>query len=73
MAGRRPFEDELEDWMECNGWERWEPATDQETVLNHTWRRDDFAVTDVLPRNAIVTESDQRLRAIDFIVTRLGQ
>lgn len=72
FVGHRPDEAELADWMHENGWEPWEPPTDQDTVLRHTWRRDDFAATDVLPRNAIATEADGRIRAIDFIVTRLS-
>lgn len=71
FVGHRPCEDELEDWMKSNGWEPWSPPTDQMTVSTHTWRRGEYAATDVLPRNAIVAESDGRLRAIDFIVTRL--
>ena len=72
FVGRRPCEDELEEWMQANGWEPWSPPTDQATVAEHTWRRADYVATDVLPRNAIVTESDDRLRAIDFIVTQLN-
>jgi len=71
FVGRRPCEDELEEWMTQCGWERWSPPTDQATVAEHTWRRDRYIVTDVLPRNAIVTDADERLRAIDFIVTEL--
>jgi hypothetical protein len=71
FVGRRPCEDELEEWMKANGWEPWSPPTDQATVAEHTWRRDEYVATDVLPRNAIVTEADDRLRAIDFIVTQL--
>jgi hypothetical protein len=70
-VGRRPSEDELEDWMTSNGWEPWSPPTDQSTVASCTWRRDQFAATDVLTRNAILCESDGRIRAIDFIVTKL--
>ena len=70
-VGRRPSEDELEDWMTSNGWEPWSPPTDQSTVASCTWRRGEFAATDVLTRNAILCESDGRIRAIDFIVTRL--
>ena len=72
FVGRRPCEDELEEWMQANGWEPWSPPTDQATVAEHTWRRADYVATDVLPRNAIVTEADDRLRAIDFIVTQLN-
>lgn len=70
-VGRRPTEEELENWMTSNGWEPWSPLTDQSTVAEFTWRRDDFIATDVLPRNAILCESDGGIRAIDFIVTRL--
>lgn len=70
-VGRRPCEDELEEWLRQCGWEPWSPPTDQATVAEHTWRRGDFVATDVLPRNAIVAEADDRIRAIDFIVTRL--
>lgn len=72
FVGRRPCEDELEEWMKANGWEPWSPPTDQATIAEHTWRRDEYVATDVLPRNAIVTEADDRLRAIDFIVTQLN-
>lgn len=71
FVGRRPCEDELAEWMKLNGWEPWGPQTDQATVAQHTWRRDGYIATDVLPRNAIVTEADERLRAIDFIVTQV--
>ena len=71
FVGRRPCEDELEEWMTQCGWERWSPPTDQATVAEHTWRRDRYIVTDVLPRNAIVTDADESIRAIDFIVTEL--
>jgi hypothetical protein len=71
LVGRRPCEDELEGWMKATGWEPWSPPTDQATVNLHTWRRGNYVATDVLPRNAIVTEADNRLRAIDFIVTEL--
>lgn len=70
-VGRRPCEDELEDWMRACGWEPWSPPTEQVTVATHSWRRGDYAVTDVVPRNAIVAEGDGRLRAIDFVVTQL--
>lgn len=70
-VGRRPSEDELEDWMTSNGWEPWSPPTDQSTVATCTWRRNEFVATDVLTRNAILCESDGRIRAIDFIVTKL--
>lgn len=72
FGGRRPCEEELEDWMQQNGWEPWSPATDQVTVAENSWRRAEYVATDVLPRNTIVTEADGRLRAIDFIVTRIG-
>ena len=72
FVGRRPCEDELEAWMQNNGWEPWSPPTDQATVNQHTWRRGNYVATDVLPRNAIITEADNRLRAIDFIVTELS-
>lgn len=65
-VGRRPCEDELEEWMKACGWEPWSPPTDQATVAQHTWRRDDFVATDVVTRNAIVAEADERLRAIDL-------
>jgi hypothetical protein len=71
-VGRRPCEDELEEWMSSCGWEPWSPPTDQATVSLHSWRRENYVVTDVLPRNAIISEADQKLRAIDFIVTQLG-
>lgn len=71
FVGRRPCEDELEEWMRRNGWEPWSPPTDQATVAEHTWRRGDYIATDVLPRNAIITEADDHLRAIDFIVAQL--
>ncbi len=71
FVGRRPCEDELEAWMKATGWEPWSPPTEQATVGQHTWRRGNYVATDVLPRNAIVTEADDRLRAIDFIVTEL--
>lgn len=71
FVGHRPCEDELEEWMKLNGWEPWSPPTDQATIADYTWRRNEYVATDVLPRNAIVTEADGRLRAIDFIVTRL--
>ena len=71
FVGRRPCEDELEDWMRLHGWTPWSPSTDQATVAQHSWRRDDYVVTDVLPRNAIITEADNRLRPIDFIATHL--
>ena len=73
FVGRRPCEDELEEWMESTGWEPWSPPTEQATVSQHTWRRGNYVATDVLPRNAIITEADNRLRAIDFIVTELSE
>ena len=71
FVGRRPCEDELEAWMKATGWEPWSPPTEQATVSQHTWRRGNYVATDVLPRNAIITEADNRLRAIDFIVIEL--
>lgn len=70
-VGRRPSEDELESWMTVNDWELWSPPTDQATVATCTWRRGDYAATDVLSRNAILSESDGRIHAIDFIVAKL--
>ena len=70
-GGRRPCEDELEEWMKACGWEPWSPTTNQATVATHSWRRGNYAVTDVVPRYAIVSEADGRLRAIDFVVTQL--
>jgi hypothetical protein len=69
LVGRRPCEDELEEWMLASGWETWAPPTDQALVGNLTWRRGSYVATDVVPRNAIVAEADGQLRAIDFIVT----
>jgi hypothetical protein len=34
--------------------------------------RGEFVATDVASRNAIITEADGKLRAIDFVVTRLN-
>ena len=47
------------------------PQTDQATIADCTWRRNEYVATDLLPRNAIDTEGDERLRAIDFMATRL--
>ena len=41
------------------------------TVATHTWWREGYAVTDVLPRNAIITDAGGKLRAIDFVVTQI--
>jgi hypothetical protein len=71
LVGRRPCEDELETWMTACGWEQWSPPTDSAAVAHQTWRREDFVATDVAPRNAIITEIDNKMRAIDFVVTRL--
>jgi hypothetical protein len=35
--------------------------------------RSEYVATDVAPRNAIITEADNKLRAIDFVVTRLSE
>jgi hypothetical protein len=59
------------EWMTHCGWQRWSPATDQATVAQHSWRRGDYVATDVLPRNAILTDADDRIRAIDFIVAQV--
>jgi len=72
FVGRRPCEDELEEWMKACGWEPWSPNTESAVVAQQTWRRGEFVATDVAPRNAIITEADNKLRAIDFVVTRLS-
>jgi hypothetical protein len=64
FGGRGPCADELEEWMTHCGWQRWSPATDQATVVQHSWRRGDYVATDVLPRNAILTDADDRIRAM---------
>ena len=73
FVGRRPCEDELEEWMKACGWEPWSPTTDSAVVAKQSWRRGDFVVSDVAPRNAIITEADSKLRAIDFVVGRIGE
>jgi hypothetical protein len=71
LAERLDAFHEPNEWMTQCGWERWSPATDQATVAEHSWRRGDYIATDVLPRNAILSETDNCIRAIDFIVAQV--
>lgn len=72
ILGEHPDELRLHAWMHDHGWTPWAPPTDLAMIHRQTWRREDFIATDVRPENALVAESDQGIRPIDFIVARIA-
>ncbi len=70
ILGRHPEERILHEWMADQGWTRLSPPADLVMLRDLTWRRGDCIATDVRPENALVSDTDGGLTAIDFI---LGQ
>jgi hypothetical protein len=72
QSGEHPDELRLHEWMHAHGWTPWLPPTDLAMIQMQSWRRGEFIATDVRPENALVAESDQGIRPIDFIVARIA-
>ena len=71
IAGCHPDGPSLHQWMIERGWSQWSPATDLAMIATQSWRKDKWIATDVRPENALLSEADGSIRAIDFIVGRM--
>lgn len=67
IAGHHPERQVLHDWMAAHGWEYHPLPGGLPMLRDLTWCRDNVLATDVRPENALVSEFDGSLTAIDFI------
>ena len=73
IVGEHPTTDALHSWMKDQGWRQISPPAEVQVVRELTWQRDDWLATDVRPENALVSDYDGQIRAIDFILHRVEQ
>lgn len=72
IAGHHPDIPTLHDWMHSQGWEPCPLTSDLPMLQNQTWQRGHTLATDVRPENALLSDTDGSITAIDFICTRGG-
>lgn len=71
IAGRHPDLPTLHAWMTARGWQPVSLPSDLPMLQNLTWQNDVLLATDVRPENALLSDTDDSITAIDFICGRL--
>lgn len=73
IVGYHPDIPALQDWMHSRGWRPHPLPSDLPMLQNLTWQRGHILATDVRPENALVSETDGSITAIDFICGRSAE